>query len=103
MLETLAGMSTAGRNKREVRILAEVETHQRLEQIAKEVKAGNITMTDKPGNGGVCFCGKTNLKESTVLTFSKPITLVDFRGEPHTGQTFNLGNECINTFRLWLH
>jgi hypothetical protein len=99
MLESLYGMQTKNRTKREIRIMSELENGLRIDAL----KEKGVSYRIHKGVGGTCFCGKTGLKESTVLVFSEPVTLVDYKGEAVTGQTFNLGNECINTYSLRLH
>jgi hypothetical protein len=99
MLETLAGHSTENRTKQQIRALATVENGHRID----DMKARGVSFEMHQGLGGTCFCGKTGLKESTVIVFSEVVTLVDYKGEKVTGRRFNLGNECINTYSLYLH
>lgn len=99
MIETLYGMPTINRPKREIRIMSELENGLRIDAL----KEKGVSYRMHHGAGGTCFCGKTGLKESTVLVFSEPVTLVDYKGEQVTGRTFNLGNECVNTYSLRLH
>jgi hypothetical protein len=102
-----------GMDGRKVNGLVKMLQHMKLEKvnqrliqeqrIKERLKAKEITVKEFKGCGGVCFCGKRGLKESTVLVFSDKVTLMDYKGEKVTGTTFNLGNECINTYKLMLY
>jgi len=78
--------------KKHVRKLAQVINSRIDFELSHDTE---LTVEVHDGNGGKCFCGKEDLKQSTILIFNKPVTLFDFRGQGHTQTKFNVGNDCI--------